>query len=70
LKIRLAIISAMLAVFGIVGAAPASAGLWCENVDTVDESAETGGLAGGACRLAVGVVCSVVSKGSGGGCLA
>ena len=47
-------------------APPASAGLWCDPADEVDESitvgSEGGPSAGSACRTALGAVCTVVTK--------
>ncbi|HVF52342.1 MAG TPA: hypothetical protein VNC78_01915 [Actinomycetota bacterium] len=71
MKVRLLVIAGLVSAtsaLGVGAAAPAHAGLWCENVDTVDEAADTGGAAGGACRAAIGAVCRIVTKG-GGGCL-
>lgn len=71
MKLRRSIIASMLMLFGLFGAAaPAQAGLWCENADRVDET--VGGdltVAGSACRTAVGIVCAVADK-AGGACLA
>lgn len=72
MKVRIFVVSSLLTVGGLAAtAAPAHAGLWCENVDEVDSWAETGGAGGTACRTALGVACAVVDKlNGGGGCLA
>lgn len=71
MKVRRTIVASMLMLFGLFGAAaPANAGLWCENADRIDGAVD-GELtvAGSACRTAVGVVCAVADK-TGGACLA
>ena len=71
MKVRRTIIASMLMLFGLFGAAaPAQAGLWCENADRVDDTIDDElSPAGAACRYAVGVVCAVADK-TGGACLA
>ena len=70
MKVRRTIIASMLMLFGLFGAAaPANAGLWCENADKVDAAVSDVTLAGSACRAAVRVACSVADK-TGGACLA
>ncbi|MGH2805823.1 MAG: hypothetical protein ACRDKT_00975 [Actinomycetota bacterium] len=74
MKIRRIIICSMLVLGGLVtSAAPAQAGLWCEQADEVDEnvSGDGGVTAGQACRATLGIACTVVGKlNGGGGCLA
>jgi hypothetical protein len=65
MKIRRIIIASAFSAFAIFGtAAPASAGLWCETADKVDPYSDPG-LAGPACRAALGAFCTVVGKVSG-----